>query len=354
MTGAEHALRALISRQGSASVADLMGLALAEYYSARDPFGVAGDFVTAPETSQMFGELVGAWIAQAWIAQGAPGRLILAELGPGRGTLMTDALRALRSVPGFLDAAELWLVETSPALRAAQAERLGAFAPRWADSVEGLPQGPLFVVANEFFDALPIRQHRRADAFWQERRVVLTGEDRLGFAFGPPRPEPGLDARFPLASDGTLVETSAAGEAIAALLGARIAGAGGAALIFDYGEFDGVGDTLQAIRRHAPAEPLVEPGRADLTAHVRFRALIEAARPATAHGPQPQGAFLLALGLATRAERLARGRSSEVSNRIASEVHRLTDPTEMGSLFKTLALLPPRAGTPAGFEADGA
>lgn len=353
MTGAEAALRALIAERGSASVADLMGLALAEYYSGRDPLGAAGDFVTAPEISQMFGELAGAWIAQAWLDQGAPGRIVLAELGPGRGTLMADALRVLRRIPGFLDAAELCLVETSPALRAVQADRLGAFAPRWAARVEELPPGPLFAVANEFFDALPIRQHRRVDSLWQERRVALAG-DRLAFAFGAPRGEPGLDARFPLAADGAVVEVNPMGEAIAAFLGARIAAEGGAALVFDYGEIDGTGDTLQALRRHAPADPLDAPGTADLTAHVRFRALIEAARPAAAFGPRPQGAFLTALGLGARTERLARGASPEAAEGLARDVRRLTDPAEMGTLFKALALLPPEAGRPAGFETDDA
>lgn len=352
-TRAEQAIRAVIAAQGSASVADLMGYGLAEYYAARDPFGPAGDFVTAPEVSQMFGELIGAWLAQAWAGQGAPGRLVLAELGPGRGTLMADALRVLRGVPGFLAAAEIWLVETSPALRAAQADRLAAFGPRWASRVEELPPGPLFLVANEFFDALPIRQHQRADAFWRERRVTLEA-GRLAFAFGPPRPEPALDARFPLAPDGALVEVSPTGEAVAARLGARIAEAGGAALILDYGERDGTGDTLQALRAHAPVDPLDAPGSADLTAHVRFQGLIEAARPACAFGPTPQGAFLAALGLHARAERLARGRPTEVAARLAEDVRRLTDPMEMGTLFKSLALLPPGAGAPAGFEADDA
>lgn len=351
-TGAEAALRALIAERGSASVADLMALSAAEYYGRRDPFGAAGDFVTAPEVSQMFGELAGGWLAQAWLDQGAPGRIVLAELGPGRGTLMADALRLLRAVPGFLAAAELWLVETSPALRAAQAARLAAFSPRWAARVEDLPPGPLFLAANEFFDALPIRQHRRLDALWQERRVTAEG-GRLAFAWAAPRAEPALDAAFPLAPDGAVVETNPAAEAIAARLGARIAAEGGAALVFDYGDLDGTGDTLQALRAHGRADPLDRPGTADLTAHVRFRPLVEAARPAAAFGPRPQGDFLQALGIGARAERLARG-APDQAERIARDVHRLTDPSEMGRLFKALALLPPGDGAPAEFETHDA
>lgn len=357
MTPVEAELRARIAARGPLGIDEFMAVALGHpehgYYVARDPLGAAGDFTTAPEISQMFGELVGAWIAQAWVDRGAPGRFVLAELGPGRGTLMADALRAARAAPGFLDAADLWLVETSPVLRAAQARALGAFAPRWANRAEDLPPGPLFIVANEFFDALPVRQFRRADPGWQERRLGLAG-DRLAFGYGPVRVDADLDARFPLLPDGVTVEVGAVGEAVARGLGARIAAVGGAALIVDYGAWDGTGDTLQAARAHAAADPLDAPGLADLTAHVRFRALAEAAAPALAFGPAAQGDWLRRLGIAARAERLARGRPPAAAEAIAGQLRRLTDPAEMGTLFRVMALLPPGAPPPPGFEVDDA
>lgn len=356
MTPLARDLAARIAAQGPLRLDAFMAAAGAAYYASRDPFGAGGDFVTAPEISQMFGELVGAWLGQAWLDQGAPGRIVLAELGPGRGALMQDALRALRGLPGFLASAELWLVETSPVLRQAQAARLPQ--ARFAADLADLPPGPLFVVANEFFDALPIRQSRRADPGWQERVVGLDpdhpGQGRLAFGWDPLRLDPALDRRFPLTPDGVVVETCPAGEAVAAALGARIAAQGGAALVVDYGAWDGVGDTLQAVARHARADPLDAPGESDLTAHVRFRALAEAARPARAWGPVPQGALLERLGIAARTARLAAGRDEAVAARLAADVRRLTDPAEMGTLFEALALLPPQGGPPPGFAADDA
>jgi SAM-dependent MidA family methyltransferase len=317
------------------------------YYRRRDPLGPGGDFVTAPEVSQMFGELLGAWAAQVWRDQGAPDPFVLAELGPGRGTLMADALRAAGALPGFRAAARLWLVETSRSLRARQAQALLAAAPRWADDPADLPEGPLVVFANEFFDALPVRQVQRADTLWRERLVGLDA-GRLAFAWGRPRPDAGLDARFPLLLDGAVAELNPAAEAIAAGLGARIARQGGAALVIDYGAWDGRGDTLQALRHHAPADPLAAPGETDLTAHVRFRDLAEAARPARAHGPVPQGVFLERLGITARARVLA-GAGGAAAEAVAAAHRRLTHPDEMGNLFQVLALTPETAPTPPGF-----
>jgi SAM-dependent MidA family methyltransferase len=257
---------------------------------------------------------------------------------------MRDALRAAGNLPGFRDAADLWLVETSPVLRPRQAETLAGAAPRWAGRVADLPPGPLIAVANEFLDALPIRQFQRMDALWRERRVVLA-DGALAFGWDAPRPDPALDGRFAAAADGVVVEVNPGAEAIAATLGARIAAAGGAALFVDYGAWDGTGDTLQAVAGHGRADPLGAPGTADLTAHVRFRALAEAARPARAHGPVPQGVFLERLGITARARVLAAGHEAEV----AAAHRRLTHPSEMGNLFQALVLTQETAPVPPGF-----
>jgi SAM-dependent MidA family methyltransferase len=314
----------------------------AHYYATRDPLGAAGDFTTAPEISQMFGELIGLWLAQTWADQGQP-PFVLAELGPGRGTLMRDALRAAARQPGFAAAARLWLVETSPVLSAAQASLLPE--ARWAARVDDLPGGPLFLVANEFFDALPIRQFQRIDSLWREREVGLDG-----FRWAAPRPEHALDARFPALPDGGIAEISPEAEATAAYLGGRIARAGGAALVVDYGAWDGSGDTIQATAGHAFVDPLARPGEADLTAHVRFRALAEAARPARSFGPAGQGAFLERLGITLRAQALARGRPAAAQAAIAAAHRRLTHPDEMGTLFQALAFLPEDTPAPPGFD----
>ena len=353
MTALADLVRARIAEEGPMRIDAFMALALGHptlgYYATRDPLGAGGDFTTAPEISQMFGELTGLWLVQAWLDQGGPAPFVLAEFGPGRGTLMRDALRAARAVPEFLAAARLWLVETSATLRARQAETLAAHAPRWASRPAELPAGPLFAVANEFLDALPIRQVRRTDAAWSERTVVGVGGG-FALAWGPPRPDADLDRRFPGLADGAVAEIGEAAEAFAAGLGARIAATGGAALLVDYGAWDGWGDTLQALRRHAPADPLADPGEADLTAHVRFRPLAEAARPARACGPVGQGAFLERLGITERALALARGKPAEEAAAIAAAHRRLTHTGEMGNLFQVLAFLPEGAPPPPGLS----
>jgi NADH dehydrogenase [ubiquinone] 1 alpha subcomplex assembly factor 7 len=345
-------IRQRIAAAGPISVAEYMALALGHpehgYYRTRDPFGAAGDFVTAPEISQMFGELIGGWLAQVWADQGRPAPFVLAELGPGRGTLMRDALRVASRQQGFLAAAGLWLVETSPALRTRQAATLEGRVAGWAQDPADLPEASLFVVANEFFDALPVRQYLRVDALWRERLVTAEGNG-LGFAWGPPRAEPALDARFGRVPDGAVVEASPEGEAVARELGARIAARGGAALIVDYGAWDGTGDTLQAVAHHAMVDPLLAPGTADLTAHVRFRALAEAAAPLRAHGPVGQGRFLEWLGIVPRARILAAGLSDDDLETLLAAYRRLTHPDEMGNLFQVLALTPHAAPVPPGF-----
>jgi SAM-dependent MidA family methyltransferase len=347
VTPLERLIRARIAEEGPMPVETFMGLALQHpehgYYITRDPLGA--HFTTAPEVSQLFGEMIGGWLCQAWLDAGRPDPVRLVELGPGRGTLMADALRVIARVPAMAVALDLWLVETSPVLRAAQAARLPR--ARWADRLDAVPDGPLLLVANELFDALPVAQVRRLDEGWQERVVTLEA-GRLAFGFGPVAHRPELDSRFPLLPAGVIVEHAPAAEALAAEIGRRLREAGGAALVLDYGEWDGAGDTLQAIGPAGRADPLAAPGEADLTAHVRFRALAEAAA-AAAFGPVPQGAFLERLGITARARALARGREGPALEAVVAGHRRLTDPSAMGQVFKAMALLPPGAPVPAGF-----
>jgi SAM-dependent MidA family methyltransferase len=316
------------------------------YYATRDPLGATGDFTTAPEISQMFGECLGLCLAQAWLDQGAPSRFVLAELGPGRGTLMADVLRATRRVPGFHDALSIHLVEASPALRAEQARRVPDAT--WHDRVERLPEGPLFLLANEFFDALPIRQFVRTGPNWSERVIGAQG-DRLAWGLAPPSPQPALAARLADTNDGGMVEVCPALPAIMGEVGRRIAAHGGVAIVVDYGDWHLSGDTFQAVRRHAFADPLDAPGEADLTAHVDFEALAQAAAPARATAMLTQGELLARLGIGQRAEALARGLEAERLAAHLSAFRRLTSPEEMGSLFKALAIHPAGSPPPPGF-----
>ncbi|KUF09415.1 class I SAM-dependent methyltransferase [Pseudoponticoccus marisrubri] len=353
MTPLASILTRQIAASGPMPLSDYMAACLMHpdhgYYSTRDPLGAAGDFTTAPEISQMYGELTGLALAQAWLDQGAPAPVTLAELGPGRGTLMADALRATRGVPGFHDALELHLVETSPTLRAAQAERLGGLDPTWHDSVATLPEAPLLLVANEFFDALPIRQFQRSGAAWRERVVGLE-EGRLVLGLADPAAQAALAHRLEDTEEGDIVETCAPAAAIMAEIGRRIAAHGGAALITDYGDWRSLGDTLQALSGHAPADPFAAPGQADLTAHVDFEALAGAAAPARHSRITPQGVFLERLGITARAQALARGLTGAALDAHIAAHRRLTHPSEMGSLFKTLALYPERGSPPPGLE----
>jgi len=345
-------IAARIEAAGPISLAEFMAEALGHpehgYYTTRDPLGAAGDFTTAPEISQMFGELLGLCLAQCWLAQGRPAPFVLAELGPGRGTLMADALRATRTVPGFAEAARVVFVETSPALRAAQALRVPA-AQR-VSRVEEIPAGPLFLLANEFFDALPIRQFQRSGAGWRERRVITDGRGGFALALAGETAESALAARLGGTAEGEVVEICPAGLAIAGEIGGRIAGGGGAALVIDYGGWRSLGDTLQAVRGHAPVPPLEAPGTADMTAHVDFEALAHAARPARASPLVTQGIFLERLGITARARALAERLEGEALESHVAAHRRLTHPEEMGDLFKVLGLVPPGAALPPGFE----
>ncbi|MDO5646545.1 class I SAM-dependent methyltransferase [Paracoccus sp. (in: a-proteobacteria)] len=340
---ADH-IAARIRATGPMSLADYMEICLLHpqhgYYATRDPFGAAGDFTTAPEIHQMFGELCGLALAQAWLDQGGPAPFTLAEPGPGRGTLMADMRRAMRVVPGMTGAAQVTLIEASPHLRRLQCELLGDV--KHLESTEALPDRPLFLVANEFFDALPIRQYQRDENGWRERMVGLSG-DALTMGLGPVVPLP-RDGR-----PGDVAEECPAAPAIMTAIASRIAAHGGAAIIVDYGGWNGRGDTFQALRNHAPDDPLAHPGQADLTAHVDFAPLALAAMQAGAVVSRPihQGDWLRSLGAAERAQRLADAGDAGAM----AALHRLTDGAEMGHLFKALAIWPQGAPPIPGFEA---
>ena len=361
-TGLGEELRRIIKAEGPITVARFMALCLSHpvhgYYMRGDPFGRGGDFTTAPEISQIFGELLGLWTLALWEQMGAPERVLLVELGPGRGTLMADALRAARIAPAFLHAVSVHLVETSPTLRQRQGETLaGISVPvAWHETLETVPEGPLFAVANEFFDALPVHQAVRTADGWHGRCVGLDGEGRLAFGIAP-FPLPGFEATLPPkvrdAPPGAIYEWRS--DAIATELGRRIAAHGGAALVLDYGHGEsGTGDTLQAVQRHAFADPLAEPGEADLTAHVNFAALRRAGSRAGAatYGPVGQGAFLRRLGLGERAAALKRNATAAQARDIDLAAARLAGSGrgEMGELFKALAFSSPGLGVPPGFD----
>ncbi|MBV8535573.1 MAG: SAM-dependent methyltransferase [Alphaproteobacteria bacterium] len=323
-----------------------MRLCLFHYYRTHVAIGAAADFITAPEVSQMFGELIGLWTAELWAALDRPTSLCLVELGPGRGTLMADALRATaRVAPDFRAAVDLHLVEVNPELRRRQAEVLGAAQPRWHDDIATLPPGPAIVVANEFLDALPIDQVVRTETGWRQR-VIDSAEGRLVFAQGGPVEAP---AAAPV---GSVFELAPERERIAARLFEHVATEGGAALIIDYGSTSALGDSLQAVRAHEKVDPLAEPGEADLTAHVDFSRLLRLAGAAgvTAHGPVPQGAFLRRLGIAARAATLLRTASPAQKRTIEQAMRRLIEPDEMGTLFQALAVTAPGLPIPPGFN----
>ncbi|KRW97368.1 class I SAM-dependent methyltransferase [Paracoccus sp. MKU1] len=347
MTPLARLIAARIRLSGPMRLDEYMRLCLLHpehgYYATRDPFGAAGDFTTAPEISQIFGEMVGLALAQAWLDQGRPAPFTLAEIGPGRGTLMADILRAIRVVPGMAEAARVVLVEASPHLRRVQRGRLGEIAH--LDDVSQLPQAPLFLVANEFFDALPIRQFQRGAQGWAERVVALDQDGGLEMGLAP---APEGDAGLPPAAEGAIRETCPEAAPIVAQVAGRIAAHGGCAILIDYGGWDGQGDTFQALRRHRPEDVLANPGEADLTAHVDFAPLALAARAAGARVSRMarQGDWLLRLGIAQRAERLAAAGDAGAM----AALHRLTAPDEMGHLFKVLAFWARHAPVPAGFE----
>ena len=352
-----------------------MARANAAYYATHDPFA---DFTTSPEITQVFGEVLGLWAAVTWEAMGRPDPVLLVECGPGRGTLMADALRAVgQAAPTFRAALRLHLVETSPRLRAEQARRLpGA---EWHDSLNTLPPGPMLLLANEFLDALPIRQFVWRGDGWMERFVAdgrfveapadvpLSLQERAGVRERPPGPVLDQGSTGPaLSSAGSVLaasltpalsrgermqEVCEAALSVAAGLAERVARDGGAALFLDYGPSDSApGDSLQALRAGHPADPLTAPGDADLTAHVDFAALAHAAAAAAVHGPVPQGPFLARLGLFQRTGRLAQTQPPAKAAALVQAAQRLAEPDRMGRLFKAFAIAHPALPVPAGFE----
>jgi len=344
-------LSELIAAGGPMSVAQFMTICLHDpeggYYATRPALGEDGDFLTAPLVSQMFGELIGVWAVAAWRCLGEPSPVRLVEMGPGDGTLMSDLLRAARRAPGFLEAAEVWLVETSAPLRAKQAERLGEVV-QWAGRLEDVPGGaPLLLVANELLDCLPARQFVRTAVGWAEQVIGLDVEGRLAFGLASTP----ANTLLPDAPTGAVYEQSAAQAALGAALGARVAADGGAALLIDYGRAEpGFGDTLQALRRHEKVDPLACPGEADLTIHADFPAVMAAAR---AEGAQTallsQAQFLGAMGVGPRAEALLRA-APERSASLGRQLHRLVGADEMGQLFKVACIHSP-GWAPPPFEA---
>ena len=322
-----------------------MGRANAAYYATHDPFA---DFTTAPEIAQAFGEILGLWAAVTWEQLGRPAPVLLAEAGPGRGTLMADALRAIgRAASAFRDALSPHLIETSPRLRAMQAAALPA-GTVWHEGLDTLPDAPLILLANEFLDALPIRQFVRRGEAWTERFVADGAFVEL------PAVPPAAVTASARGSEEAVVELCEPARAFVAALAGRLAARPGAALLLDYGPAEpATGDSLQALRGGIPADPLADPGEADLTAHVDFPALAAIARAsgAAVHGPLPQGALLTRLGLFQRTDRLARGQPPVRAMALVAAARRLAEPVRMGRLVKALALCHPDCPTPAGFEA---
>jgi NADH dehydrogenase [ubiquinone] 1 alpha subcomplex assembly factor 7 len=335
MTALEGIIRQMIVADGPMPLDRYMGLCLGHpqhgYYMTRDPFGRAGDFTTAPEISQVFGELIGVWVAQVWQLMGAPRSFALCELGPGRGTLMADMLRVLAKAPACLQAATVHLVETSPVLREAQATR----APKatWHHTVASLPALPTIIIANEFFDALPIRQYERRDGRIFERCIGLE-DDQLTIGLVPSA------QILPVKGDG-IFEDGVIRNTVAAQLGDYLRTLGGAALVIDYGHLrTAMGDTLQALKNHAPSAITAQPGDADITSHVDFeqlgRSFVKGGVQVS--GIMSQGAFLNALGLEARTQRLSQSAQGKALENLISASNRLAAQEQMGEMFKVMAV----------------
>jgi SAM-dependent MidA family methyltransferase len=359
----EAEIRRRITAAGPMPVSEYMALCLADakhgYYVTRDPLGVKGDFTTAPEISQMFGELIGLWMAAVWKQMGSPENVRVIELGPGRGTLMNDALRAVQVLPEFRAAIVVHLIEISPPLQAQQEHTLEGLATPvfWHGAIDDVPAGPAIIIANEFFDALPINQAIKVGASWHERQVEMDRDGQFVFTVArDPLPRFGhlLPQALRAAPDDSIFEWRSG--VMGMELGRRITASPGAALVIDYGHApSAVGDTFQAVGHHAFADPLIAPGKVDLTAHVDFQALAQEveAMGATAYGPLTQTDFLRRLGIDARAAALKTNARRAQAAEIDSALARLTGKgrTGMGDLFKAMAFVHPKVGAPAGFDA---
>ena len=355
-------LKRRIKTDGAVSVAEFMATALGDqdggYYTTRDPFGASGDFTTSPEISQVFGELIGLWCANTWQSMGSPSNFALIELGPGRGTLMADALRALRHVPACRNAASLHLVETSPVLRDIQQNILRGENVTWHSDLPDLGRTPLIFTANEFLDALPVQQYSKLEGRWCERVVAFDDvHDRFCFAVNPVRQLPARDITHQLvaAEEGSIFEHAPMVQGVVAAISHQLFRNGGAGLIIDYGHTrHATGQTLQAVRRHRPVDPLETPGNSDLTAHVNFQLVAETASAAKTRvwGPVDQGVFLQKIGIVERANTLFEHANVAQAHDIRTAITRLIAPAEMGTLFKVMAITDNRILHLAGFETD--
>lgn len=356
MTRLGERIARMIAAAGPMSLAEYMAVCLADprdgYYSRREAIGRQGDFITAPQVSQALGEIVAVWCVAAWRAMGSPARVVLAEAGPGNATMMADLLRAAASFPGFAAALEIVLIETGAAMIERQRDALAGFGVpvSWIAGQAELPAGPLILLANEFLDALPVRQYVKSRGAWRERCVGLGDDGRLRWQLGPGTIDAALlPAGSEAEPDGAVFEIAPAREAWVETLAGRLKAAGGMALLVDYGHArSGFGDTFQAVRAHRHADPLATPGEADLTAHVDFAALRRIAGNAgvTASPVVMQGDFLLAMGIAERAGRLGADAGEATRERLRGEVERLVQPDQMGNLFKVLALSAVAPGAP--------
>lgn len=342
----------LITHEGPIPLDHYMGLCVSHYYDTRDPLGADGDFITAPEISQIFGELIGLWVAQIWLDMGDPQHVQWVELGPGRGTLSADALRAVKSVPGFHDNLSVHLIETSRTLKAKQQENLKDYNVSWYTTLneflDKTPENPVFFIANEFFDALPVKQFIRKKHFWHERMIGLRGNDLVfGLSHEPARH---ISIEAP---PGTILEQSPVSQHYAADIAEALQKRDGAALFIDYGYWGPLfGDTLQALKQHHPVSPLEEPGTVDLTAHVDFQVLAEQAvkNHVPVYGLATQRDFLKNLGIDLRAEMLMKQADDETKRTIETSIARLTESGSkgMGNLFKVLCFTSPSiSGIPA-------
>ena len=354
MTPLEQIIHRQIERFGLMPVSEYMTLCLLHpehgYYITRDALGAQGDFTTAPEISQMFGELLGLSLAQAWLDQGQPPEFTLAEIGPGNGILMVDILRATKGIPNFHQSMQLILVEASSAMQARQKSALSDYDVCWIDNLSHIPPKPLFLIANEFFDCMPIKQFRRTNEGWQEQ-MIGAKDGSLHFALGK-AVDP--DA-FPQAKDmeiGQMFETSSASAAHAEAIARHIGAFGGAAIIIDYGDWICNGDSLQAIKDHKKIDVLTDCGLADLTAHISFRDLSTSAESfAHVSAMTTQGVLLERLGITQRAQSLAVTMTGDVLENHITAHNRLTHPSQMGDLFKAIAIVPHGKPLPAGFTA---